>query len=220
MCCVHDKNVNHPREVYQYLRDEIQAEFIQFIPILNQRTGKDGQETSQLSACSVDGPSYGRFLIKIFDEWVQNDVGRVFIQHFDLALGTYLGYPSSLCVFAETCGQALVLEHNGDLYSCDHFVNPEHFLGNLSKIPLLDLVESPQQHKFGQNKRDTLPEICNDCEFRFLCNGGCPKNRDASGRNLLCEGYRSFFNHIDPIMRTMATLIHQGHSPEDVMRSI
>jgi uncharacterized protein len=135
LCCVSRANVDYPLEVYHFLRDEVGAEFIQFIPILQRKIDKTGQETNLFKDCSVRGVSYGNFLRAVFDEWVHRDVGKVFVQIFDLALGVYAGQPSNLCVFAETCGRALVLEHNGDLYSCDYFVNPENFLGNIKKRP-------------------------------------------------------------------------------------
>ena len=150
---------------------------------------------------------------------MRRDVGRVFVQLFDISLGVWLGEPSSLCVFAETCGGALALEHNGDLFSCDHFVEPRHRLGNVAETPLAELVSSPQQRQFGLNKRDTLPRYCRECEVRFICNGGCPKDRILTtpdgepGLNYLCEGFKAFFTHIDRPMKIMANLIMHRRPP-------
>ncbi len=207
LCSVHQANVHHPLEVYQFLRDRVGAAFIQFIPILQRELDQDGRETETLTSLSVDGDSYGNFLISIFDEWVHRDVGKVFIQHFDVALGIYAGQSAGLCIFSETCGRALVLEHNGDLYSCDHFVDPVHYLGNITEIPLSDMVDSETQFHFGETKHTALPEVCLACEVRFLCNGGCPKNRDVNGLNHLCAGYKAFFTHIDQPMRLMVDLL-------------
>ena len=220
LCCVHQANVNCPSDVYRFLRDTVKTQYIQFIPILQRKIDERGQELPILCEPSINASSYGQFMIEIFDEWIQKDVGHVFIQHFDVALGTYLGYPPNLCVFAKTCGRSLVLEHNGDVYKCDHFVNQNDLLGNINQSPLVDLVDSQKQHEFGNRKFTLLPQTCMDCEVRFLCNGGCPKNRDKSGKNILCEGYRSFFKHIAPSMAKMTKLMLQGHSPAEIMSSI
>ena len=172
---------------------------------------------------SVDAEAYGRFLIAIFDEWVRRDVGSVFVQMFDTALASWYGEPGGLCIFAETCGTALALEHNGDVYSCDHFVEPDHLLGNITETPMLDLVASPQQVAFGHAKRDTLPQYCLDCDVRFACNGGCPKDRFITtpdgddGLNYLCAGYKAFFHHVGPAMLTMTQLLRQGRAPSEIM---
>jgi uncharacterized protein len=218
LCCVHQANVHHALEVYQFLRDRVGAAFIQFIPILQRKLDDEGGETEALTPLSVDGKSYGDFLIAVFDEWVRHDVGCVFVQHFDIALGIYAGQPAGLCIFSETCGRALVLEHNGDLYSCDHFVNPEHLLGNIRETPLSNLVDSGAQIRFGVSKRTTLPQTCLECDVRFLCNGGCPKNRGANGLNRLCAGYQAFFRHIDHPMRIMLDLLRQNRSPDEIMK--
>ncbi|MGA2227778.1 MAG: SPASM domain-containing protein, partial [Syntrophobacteraceae bacterium] len=156
-------------------------------------------------------------------EWVRSDVGRTFVQIFDVALGIWFGQPSTLCVFAETCGNGVILEHNGDLFSCDHFVDSGHKLGNITRTHLADLIASPRQRTFGLDKRDTLPRICRECAVRFICNGACPKDRIGSGTdgeppiNVLCEGYRAFFTHIDPPMKIMADLLRQRRSPSEIM---
>lgn len=223
LCTVHAGNVQHPLKVYRYLRDELSAEFIQFIPIV-ERDNKTGFQTgNKVTERSVTGEQYGNFLTKVFDEWLQHDVGTVFVQLFDVALAKWVGAPGGLCVFEETCGLALALEHNGDLYSCDHFVEPKYKLGNIVRTEMIDLVRSHQQYQFGVDKRDKLPRYCLACEVRFACNGGCPKNRfkhspdGEFGLNYLCAGYREFFNHIDRPMRLMAELLRQRRPPADIM---
>jgi uncharacterized protein len=172
---------------------------------------------------SVEAEQYGIFLCAIFDEWVRHDVGKTFVQLFDVALGNWMGLGSSLCVFAEKCGAALAIEHNGDLYSCDHYVYPRHKLGNVMNQSLGEMVNSPQQVKFGSDKSDSLPKFCRDCEVRFACNGECPKHRfiqtpdGEDGLNYLCPAYKNFFNHIDPAMRTMSHLLRSNQAPARIM---
>jgi uncharacterized protein len=172
---------------------------------------------------SVKPEQWGEFLITIYDEWVRNDVGKVFVQMFDSALGSWYGTGASLCIHHETCGDALALEHNGDLYSCDHFVEPKYFLGNIKEEHMLDLVASDQQRKFGRDKRDTLPRYCLECPVRFACHGGCPRNRfiqtpdGEDGLNYLCAGYKAFFTHVDHPMRLMANLLRAGRYADEVM---
>ena len=174
-------------------------------------------------APSVGGREYGEFLAAIFDEWVRLDVGKVFVQIFDEALAAWWGHAPSLCIFQETCGLAMALEHGGDVYSCDHFVEPGHRVGNIGRSDLGTLVGSAKQLEFGQAKRDTLPRYCLECEVRFICNGGCPKNRFIGtpdgdpNLNYLCEGYRLFFRHVDGPMRIMAHLLRSGRSPALIM---
>jgi uncharacterized protein len=159
----------------------------------------------------------------IFDEWVHRDVGKVFVQHFDSALANWLGIPGAVCIFAPTCGGALALEHNGDLYSCDHFVEPAYKLGNIKKTHLIELIATPPQVKFGLIKRDTLPRYCLDCDVRFACHGECPKNRFINtpegepGLNYLCAAYQAFFHHINRPMKIMADLLRRGRYAEEVM---
>lgn len=167
---------------------------------------------------------YGQFLVDVFDHWVRHDVGDVFVQMFDTTLAHFLGYENvGLCVHARTCGEALALEHNGDVYSCDHFVEPGYKVGNLADgRTLLDIVESPAQRAFGEAKLDTLPGYCRGCDVRFACNGGCPKDRFATtpdgepGLHYLCAGYQQFFRHADKPMRLMASLLRQGRSADEV----
>lgn len=216
-------NVEHPLEVYRFLRDEVGTEFIQFIPIVERLNETGFQEGNEVTERSITGEQYGRFMVAVFDEWVRRDVGRIFVQLFDTALNSWLGLPSGLCVFDETCGTGLAMEHNGDIYSCDHFVEPEHKLGNLRKLPMLQMVGSEQQRQFGLAKRETLPRFCRECPVRFACNGGCPKDRTLqtpdgeAGLNFLCAGYRVFFTHIDRPMKLMAREIRTRRSPANVM---
>ena len=235
-------NVDHPLEVYRFLRDEVGTKFIQFIPIIERVTpelltiansgwgarGSDPrplylQEGTLVTDRSVQPDAWGRFLATIFDEWITRDVGTVFVQMFDAALASWVGAPAGLCIFAETCGNAVALEHNGDLYSCDHFVEPKHLLGNIRKVHMLELVDSAQQRAFGAAKRDTLPAYCVSCDVRFACHGECPKNRfvltpeGQPGLNYLCAGYKMFFRHIDRPMRMMADLLRTGRYADEVM---
>jgi uncharacterized protein len=224
---VHAANADHPLEVYHFLRDEAGAQFMQFIPIVEldnrESFGRSFQEGDRVTERSVTGQQYGQFLCAIFDEWVRRDVGRVFVQIFDVALAAWSGHRPGLCVFEETCGHALALEHNGDLFSCDHFVEPKYRLGNIQEIPLVEMVASAQQQRFGLDKRDTLPRYCRECEVRFVCNGGCPKDRilhtpeGEPGLNYLCAGFKRFFNHIDRPMRLMANELRHQRPPANIM---
>ena len=172
---------------------------------------------------SVSPTGYGLFLVDVFEQWVRHDVGRVFVQMFDSTLASFLDVPGSLCVHAETCGTAVALEHNGDLYSCDHFVEPAHLLGNITERHLLELVASPQQQAFGNAKRDSLPGYCRRCDVRFACNGGCPKDRftttpdGEAGLHYLCPSYQMFFRHVDRPMRVMAAALRSGRTADEVM---
>ena len=220
---VHKANTDYPLEVYRFLRDEVGTQFIQFIPIVQLSNDSGFPESKQVTEPSVTGQQYGNFLIAIFDEWVRRDVGQVFVQIFDTALAAWSGQRPGLCIFEETCGLALVMEHNGDLYVCDHFVEPSYKLGNIQEKPLIELVGSEQQRQFGLDKRDTLPQYCRECEVRFICNGGCPKNRvlrtpnGESGLNYLCTGYKAFFTHIDKPMRIMAAELRVRRPPANIM---
>ena len=240
---IHAANADHPLEVYRFFRDHLQAGFMQFIPIVErtsaellpmanlgwgERPGADRPLYTQRGALvterSVGAEQFGRFLIAIFDEWVRRDVGKVFVQTFDVALGSWLGQ-HSLCIFSPTCGNALALEHNGDLYSCDHYVEPEYLLGNIMQTSMADLVNSGKQRAFGQDKLESLPKYCRECEVRFACHGECPRNRFITtpdgepGLNYLCAGYKLFFNHINPAMKTMAGLLRQGRFADEIMES-
>jgi len=242
LCTVHNANVDYPLTVYRFFRDELKTHFIQFIPIVERTTpellaiANEGwgdrnhhgplytQQGQLVTDRSVKPDHWGKFLIAIFDEWVANDVGEMFIQLFESAVASWMGLPASLCIFAETCGNALALEHNGDLYSCDHYVEPKFLLGNIKDQHLVQLVASDQQRQFGNAKRDTLPRYCRECEVRFACNGECPRNRfistpdGESGLNYLCSGYKTFFKHIDRPMKVMTALLRHGREAAEVMR--
>jgi len=237
----HAANADHGREVYCFLRDELGAQFVQFIPIIERVPEADAdanggvpwtswrdrplyvQDGDAVTSRSVTAEQYGRFLIDVFEEWVRRDVGVVYVHMFDVALANWVGEPPSLCVHSETCGLALALEHTGDLYSCDHFVEPKHKLGNIRMTSMLELVDSPQQRQFGLDKRETLPQYCLDCEVRFACHGGCPKDRfirtpdGEPGLNYLCAGFKAFFHHVDGPMRTMGALLAQGRAPAEIV---
>jgi uncharacterized protein len=226
LCTVNATNADHPLSVYRFFRDRLKAQYLQFIPIVerinvNGQTGS--QEGDRVTERSVRPEQWGRFLNEIFDEWVKRDVGRTFVLNFDGALAGWLGKAGTVCIFGRTCGDGLALEHNGDLYSCDHFVEPGYLLGNILQSPLETLADSAQQRKFGQSKWDSLPGACRKCDFLFACNGECPKNRfldtpdGEPGLNYLCNGYKSFFEHSDPQMRIMAELIRNGRPAGEVM---
>ena len=231
---IHAANAEHGRRVYRFLRDECGARFVQFIPIVERVSEDDAwsswrdrplyvQEGDRVTARSVTAEQYGRFLIDVFEEWVRRDVGEVYVQMFDVALANWFGEPPGLCVHSETCGQALALEHTGDLYSCDHFVEPKFKLGNIQERHLLERVSSPEQRQFGLDKRETLPRYCLDCDVRFACHGGCPKDRFIStpdgepGLNYLCAGYKAFFHHIAPAMRFMCERLARGEAPSTIV---
>ena len=242
LCTIHAANADFPLEVYRFFRDELHANYLQFIPIVERTTealiplanlgwgkrpGGDRplyiQHGAQVTARSVGAEQFGRFLIAIFDEWVRRDVGKVFVQTFDVALGSWVGQ-HNLCIFSPTCGDAVALEHNGDLYSCDHYVEPEYRLGNICETPIGALVASPRQRAFGQHKLDSLPKYCRECSVLFACYGECPRNRfilapdGEPGLNYLCAGYKRFFNHINPAMNTMAGLLRQNRFADEIMQ--
>jgi uncharacterized protein len=223
LCTVNSANAKHPLDVYHYFRDQLGARYIQFIPIVEVETPPLDGRAGAVTDRSVSGVAYGEFLSAIFDEWVRNDVGEMFVQFFDGVLAAYLRGYSSLCVLRPTCGEGVALEHNGDVYSCDHFVDPAHLLGNIAQTPIGDLVRSEQQRSFGDAKRDTLPRYCRECEFLFACNGECPKNRilpapdGEPGLNWLCDGLKLFFAHADGRMRRLASLLESGRDAADIM---
>lgn len=226
LTCVHAANAEYPLEVYRFLRDEIGTKFIQFIPIVERDNDTGFQEGNKITSRSVTGRQYGKFLITIFNEWVRRDVGRVFVQIFDIALGAWLGMLAALCIFTPTCGTALAMEHNGDLYACDHFVEPKHKRGNFLDASIVKLVGSQEQFTFGQNKYNLLPTYCRECKVSFVCNGGCPKNRVLStrdgepGLNYLCEGYKAFFTYIDPYMQFMAEQLRNKEPAAKIMEHL
>ena len=226
-------NANHPLVVYKFLRDDIGTEWIQFIPVV-ERLNEDGSRLSQegriVSERSVLPEQFGQFLSTIFDEWIYNDIGKIYIQAFEAAVRNWLEMPSSgMCVFDKTCGFCPVLEHNGDLYSCDHFVEPKHLLGNIEKAHMTKLMTSEKQIRFGNSKQDLLPKYCLECDVLFACHGGCPKNRFKNtppdnkksegepGLNYLCPGLKHFFHHINIPMGIITALLRKGRPATDVV---
>jgi uncharacterized protein len=220
-------NGEYPLEVYRFLRDDVGTDWMQFIPVV-ERVDEHGNPAdlrgAHASERSVGPEQWGRFLVRAFDEWVRNDVGRVFVQTFEATARNFAGMDQSgMCVFNETCGVGLALEHNGDLYSCDHFVDPEFRLGNIGETPLRELLETKQQYDFGQDKLTSLPKYCLDCDVRFACHGECPKNRFVTtpdgepGLNYLCAGFKDFFHHVDEPMRIMVALMRSGRHADGVM---
>jgi len=242
LCTIHAANADRPVEVYRFFRDELKARYLQFIPIIERATAETIAQANQgwhdrpggarmlytqtgtlVTDRSVRPEQYGSFLIGIFDEWVRRDVGTVYVQMFDSTLASYAKEPGNVCIHQETCGLALALEHNGDVYSCDHFVEPRHRLGNIREQHLVQLVSSAQQRRFGRAKRDTLPKYCLECDVRFACHGGCPKDRFAvtpqgdPGLNYLCPSFKAYFHHVDAAMRRMADLLRQQRAPREIM---
>ncbi len=229
---VNRKNSCHPLEVYEFLKD-IGSGFMQFIPVVERSVGQPSpgglvllgpeQSSAQVTEWSVEPVAFGEFLCAIFDDWVRNDVGKFFVQLFDVTLELWLGMQPSLCVFSETCGNALALEHQGDLYSCDHYVYPENKLGNILDDPLASLVATKKQQDFGRAKRDSLPAFCRECDVRFACNGECPKHRFMTtpdgepGLNYLCAAYKKFFHHVAPYMEFMGREFLNKRPPARVM---
>ena len=216
LCTINAANARHPLDVYRFFRDELDARYVQLIPIVEVETPPAEGRPGTVSERSVRPADYGDFLNAIFDEWVRRDVGEMFVQTFDGVLAAYVRGVSSLCIFQPVCGEGVALEHNGDLYSCDHFVDPPYLLGNILETPVGDLVRSERQRSFGQAKQETLPAFCRSCEFLFACNGECPKNRilltpdGEPGLNWLCAGLKAFFAHTDRRMRLMADILARG----------
>lgn len=233
LACVNRITAAHPDEIYPFLRAHGSG-FIQFIPIVERRsrtTPPDGltlvapEDTREadVTEWSVSPRDYGNFLCEVFDLWVTRDVGKVFVQLFDVSLEAWMGFEPSLCFFRSCCGDALILEYNGDLYSCDHFVYPAYRLGNIHETPLRALARSQAQRRFGESKRDNLPTQCQQCPVLFACRGECPKHRflvtsqGERGINYFCEAYKRFFNHIDPYMKFMANELRHQRPPANVM---
>ncbi|MFN2252448.1 MAG: anaerobic sulfatase maturase [Anaerolineae bacterium] len=244
LCTVHAANEHHGRRVYKFFRDDLGATWIQFIPIVERATaetlhianqgwsaGPGGerllytQTGDQVTDRSVGGEQYGRFLVDIYEDWVRRDVGRVFVQLFDVTLHAYFGQ-RTLCIHAPTCGYGPALEHNGDVYTCDHYVEPDYKLGNINETHMLDLLASQQMRSFGDSKRDLLTQQCLDCEVLSLCNGGCPKDRfvlsrdGEPGHNYLCRGLFYFFDHVRPTMNLMARLVQRDMPAARVMEFV
>jgi uncharacterized protein len=241
LCTVNAANAGHPLEVYRHFRDELGAQFVQFIPIVErveagheedaERGFRDEQGDhvlyrqagEQVTSRTVQPYAWGAFLSAVFDEWVSRDVGEVFVQHFDVTLGALFGQ-YSLCVHSPECGSAIAMEHSGDVYSCDHYVEPDYRLGNIATKSFAELLNAPAQRVFGRSKLTTLPAQCRECPVRWACNGGCPKDRFTTtsdgepGLNYLCTGYYNFFTHVWPAMETMGDLIRRGRPALDIMR--
>ncbi|MHC1731707.1 MAG: anaerobic sulfatase maturase [Bacteroidales bacterium] len=207
LCVVNNENVHAPLEVYRFLRS-LDVSFITFLPLVE----RESSATEKVTGRSVRPADFGRFLSDIFDEWIENDIGKIKVQIFEEALRTAFGQDHTLCIFKPVCGAVPVVEMNGDFYSCDHFVDEEHFIGNISHSSLESLLDHPRQKAFGEVKKATLPRYCIDCEVLEMCNGECPKNRFITtpdgepGLNYLCEGYRHFFNHCRPFISEVARL--------------
>ncbi|MCR5183390.1 MAG: anaerobic sulfatase maturase [Opitutales bacterium] len=232
-------NVRKPLEVYEFLRG-IGSRFIQFLPLVERPAAPEdapmrfaqspdlagGKLGGQIvTPWSVMPEDYGKFLCDIYDTWIKRDVGETFVQIFDVALCAWCGLPPGLCVFNETCGQALALEHNGDIYACDHFVYPKYKLGNLLNGDHLgDLAGTQKMKAFGEIKKNALPRVCRKCNVRFACHGECPKHRfmfspdGEPGLNYLCSAYKMFFNHVAPTMKKMKNLIAEGRAPAEIMK--
>jgi uncharacterized protein len=207
LCVVNAQNVNHPLEIYRFFKS-LNVESLTFIPLVE----RFSLESYQVSDRTVPAKAFGEFLCAIFDEWKSEDIGSVKIQIVEEALRTAFGLDHSLCIFKPVCGRVPVVEHNGDFYSCDHFVNPSHFMGNIQEKSLAEMLESPFQKAFGQAKLNSLPKYCLKCEVLSMCNGACPKDRfiqtpeGESGLNYLCEGYKLFFRHCKPFAAQVAAV--------------
>ncbi len=219
LCAVTSVVAKEPISVYRALRN-LNTGWVQFIPIV--RRAPDGQMTSE----SVTGEAYGRFLCTVFDEWIHHDLGRLNGQFFDEMSLVWSGGTANLCWMATTCGRVLIVEHDGGVYACDHFVNPEHHIGDLETSPLSALVDAPIQRRFGNDKRDRLPAQCLSCSWLMVCNGGCPKDRFAlaengePGLNYLCSGLRQFFSHAEKPLRQVMERRRRGLSPEAIMAEL
>jgi uncharacterized protein len=218
LCVVHEANVHHPLDVYQFFKN-IGAIFVGFLPLV-ERTTKPLSGTGERA---VTAAAYGSFLCAIFDEWIRHDVGRIMVQIFDEAARPVRDLEHSLCIFRETCGDVPVLEHNGDLYSCDHFVDHGHLLGNIQHTRLGDLLHSPAQLRFGGDKRQLLPRYCLQCDVLSMCNGGCPKDRfiqtpgGEAGLNYLCVGFKQFFRHSRRTFERLVPLWKAGATNDQLM---
>jgi uncharacterized protein len=233
LSCVNSYNVSYASETYRFLK-HIGSGYIQFLPVVErlaldnntsypELVGPEFAGDATVTDWSVQAEAFGKFLITIFNEWVRSDVARYYVQIFDATLANHAGEMPGLCVFAETCGDALVMEHNGDIFSCDHFVYPEYLIGNITSASISDLAKSGQQFDFGIAKRNKLPMYCLKCDVRYACHGECPKHRfiltpdGKHGLNYLCEGYKMFFRHVKPYMEFMAKELKARRAPANVM---
>lgn len=230
LAVINDYNADYPEEFYRFFK-QIGCRFLQFTPIVERRksdgTLASANEAGELTTHSVTPGQWGEFLCRLFDEWVREDVGQTFVQLFDATLANYVGVTPGVCSMGEVCGHAAMMEHNGDLYSCDHFAFKPYRLGNIHQHGIAEMMMSEQQLRFGEAKRDNLPAQCRGCRYLRLCHGECPKNRfaadpvDGTRRlNYLCEGYRRFFNHTEPYFRFMAAELNAGRPPANVMKAL
>jgi len=231
---INDYNANYPVEVYRFFR-EIGSRYMQFTPIIERigtrddglelLTANDNPEDSEIASWSVSPIAYGNFYIRMFNEWVRRDVGKYYVQLFDATLACFVGEQPGVCLYAKTCGHALAMEHNGDVYACDHFVYPEYLRGNILLQSLTGITLSREQIRFGNDKRDRLPNQCQLCKYLPLCNGECPKNRIATtsdgeyGLNYLCPGLKKYFEHVYPYMEFMANELRNERPPANIMLS-
>ena len=232
MATVNAMNVEHPLEFYRFFRDELECRYLQFTPVVERISKEDGVERlmhaeelgGKVAPYSITAEQWGRFLCAIFDEWVRNDVGKTFVQLFDTTLANWVGAPSGVCTMSKYCGHSAVVEHNGDVYSCDHFVFSEYRLGNIKESSLLEMMYGAKQREFGERKHTSLPSKCRRCRYEFACHGECPRNRflttedGESGLNYLCEGYYAFFDHASEAMEYMRRELEQGLPPANVMK--
>ena len=241
MAGVARETARRPLDVYRFFKAE-GVEFIQFTPIVERlpdaSAGKHGlrlagpakldeaEPHTEVTPWSVIPEEYGDFLIAVYEEWVRNDVGTVFVMNFEWALNAWIGNPSPVCIHAGQCGRSVVLEHNGDLFACDHYVYPEYRLGNILSDDLMAMVEMSRRSGFGVNKESALPKWCGTCEVLAACRGGCPKHRfletcqGDAGLQYLCAGYKKFFRHIRKYLRAMTTLLENGLPPSRVMDAV
>lgn len=234
MAVVNDFNADYPHDFYQFFKD-IGCHYLQFTPIVERISPHpDGRHLAsmaddvqaELADFSVTPEQWGHFLCTVFDQWVRNDVGSTFVQLFDTTLANWMGMEGSLCTMARECGHAGVMEYNGDVYSCDHFVFPEYKLGNICDNTLTEMMYSERQRAFGQNKYRSLPQQCKSCQYLFACHGECPKNRFSEtaqgepGLNYLCQGYYRFFEHVAPYMDFMKRELTAHRPPSNVMEAI
>ena len=231
MATVNFLNVEQPLEFYRFFRDELGCRYLQFTPVVERTTTSSAgcrlmhaaEPGGELTPYSITAKQWGRFLCTIFDEWVRNDVGRLFVQLFDSTLANWVGAPAGVCTMSKYCGQAAAIEHNGDVYSCDHFVFSEYRLGNIHDTSLIDMMCGSRQREFGEAKYRSLPRQCRKCRYEFACHGECPRNRFITtvdgepGLNYLCEGYYAFFSHVSEAMDYMRSQLDRGLPPANVM---
>ena len=234
MAVVNAYNANHPMEFYRFFKEN-GCQFLQFTPIVERLTRhEDGRTLASLadkdeislSEASVAPEQWGYFLCAIFDEWVRKDVGKIFVEFFDCTLANWMGISPGICAYSKECGHAGVMEHNGDVYSCDHFVFPEYKLGNIRDHSLIDMLYGEQQQEFSRLKHSSLPRQCKECDMEFACHGECPKNRfmkdkyGDSGLNYLCPGYYHYYQHVAPYMDYMKQELMSQRPPSNIMKVV